>query len=139
MQVETAATLDGLAPDALALLDGATGLFSGRTWWKVVLAHALPAGAEACFVTVRARDAVVALVPMLRRCGRLASLTTPYSCEYAPLFAAGADQTTRVAAMAAFARFCRGSGVTRLDALPAEWNGLPDLLQQTASRSGRMH
>ena len=32
--------------------------------------------------------------------------------------------------MAAFARFCRrsGGGVTRLDALPEEWDGLPDLL-----------
>jgi CelD/BcsL family acetyltransferase involved in cellulose biosynthesis len=128
MKVETAATLDGLAPDALALLDDAPGLFSLRTWWEVVLAHALPADAEACFVTLRAGDAVVALVPMLRQRGRLAGLTTPYTCEYTPLFAAGADQTTRVAAMTAFARFCRGSGVTRLDALPAEWDGLPDLL-----------
>src|SRR3954453_22172316 len=133
MQTETTATLDGLATDALALLDRAPGLisgglFSGRAWWDVGLAHALPADAEACFVTLRSRGQVVALVPMLRQRGRLASLTTPYSCEYEPLFATGTDSTTRVAAMAAFARFCRGSGVTRLDALPAEWDGWPDLL-----------
>jgi hypothetical protein len=30
--------------------------------------------------------------------------------------------------MAAFARFCRSSGVTRLDATPVEWEGWPDLL-----------
>lgn len=127
MEIETTAVLGGLAPEALALLDGATGLFSGRAWWEVVLAHGLPADAKPCFVTLRAGDAVVALVPMLRQGGRLAGLTTPYTCDYAPLFAAGAEQASRVAAMAAFARFCRGSGVTRLDALPAEWDGLPDL------------
>jgi CelD/BcsL family acetyltransferase involved in cellulose biosynthesis len=138
MQIETAVTLDDLAVDALALLDRAPilpsgglfngGLFSGRAWWDVVLAHAMPVDAEACFVTLRSVGAVIALVPMLRQHGRLASLTTPYSCEYAPLFTAGADGATRVAAMAAFARFCRGCGVTRLDAVPAEWDGLPDLL-----------
>src|SRR6185437_15766075 len=121
MRIETATTLDSLAADAQALLDRALGPFNGRVWWEAVLAHALPADAEACFVTLRAGDAAVAVVPMLRRRGLLASLTTPYSCEYAPLFAAGADKTTRVAAMAAFAGFCRSSGVTRLDALPAEW------------------
>ena len=30
--------------------------------------------------------------------------------------------------MAAVCRHCRSHGVTRLDALPAEWDGLPDLL-----------
>src|SRR4051794_1118318 len=128
MRIEPATTLDGLAADALTLLDRAPGPFSGRAWWKVVLAHAMPADAEACFVTIRASGAVVALVPMLRQHGRLGSLTTPYSCAYAPLFAAGVDAAVRIAAMATLARFCRGSGVTRLDAMPAEWDGLPDLL-----------
>jgi CelD/BcsL family acetyltransferase involved in cellulose biosynthesis len=128
MEIGTAAKLDGLAADALALLDRPPGLFSGRAWWDVVLANALPGDAEACFVTIRTGDAIVALVPMLRQRGRLASLTTPYTCAYAPLFAAEADGGTRIAAMAALARFCRDSAVTRLDAMPAEWEGLPDLL-----------
>src|SRR5208337_5116416 len=99
-----------------------------------------PSGAEACFVTVRSGDDIVALVPMLRRLGRLDSLTTPYTCEYAPLFAAGLNSASRVAAMAEFSQFCRSSGVTRLDALPVEWDGLPDLLtgvRQAGMRAAR--
>jgi hypothetical protein len=64
---------------------------------------------------------------MLRTGKRLSGLTTPYSCEYVPLFAGGLDQASRVAAMAAFGRFCRSWGVVRVDALPAEWDGLADL------------
>jgi CelD/BcsL family acetyltransferase involved in cellulose biosynthesis len=57
----------------------------------------------------------------------LSSLTTPYSCVYRPLIASGLDQATRIAAMSAFARFCRPAGNVRLDALPAEWDGLAAL------------
>jgi len=116
-----------LPPDCQAFLARATGVFADRTWWKLVLAHAIPTGAAASFIAVWVAGAVVALVPVLRTGGRLAGLTTPYTCEYAPLLAAGAEHTERVAAMAAFGRFCRRLGVVRLDSLPAEWDGLADL------------
>ena len=129
-EVETFASAGVLPPDALALLDDAGGIFASRRWWDVVLRHAMPAGAEASFVAIRAgRPAgdVLALLPMLRTGNRLGSLTTPYTCEYAPLFAVGLDPLVRIAAMAVFGRFCRSAGVVRLDALPAEWNGLGEL------------
>jgi CelD/BcsL family acetyltransferase involved in cellulose biosynthesis len=122
------ASVDQLPADALALLDASAGLFGSRAWWRVVLSDAMPPGAEACFVTVRTGGTIVALMPMLRHRGRLDSLTTPYTCEYAPLFAAGLDRATRTEAMASFARLCRRSGITRLDSLPEAWDGLRDLL-----------
>jgi CelD/BcsL family acetyltransferase involved in cellulose biosynthesis len=102
------------------------GVFGDAGWWRVVLDHAMPPGESAAFVTVRAADRVIASVPMARSGRRLRSLTTPYSCVYQPDCV---DPAMRLAALTAFGRFCRraGDGVTRLDALPAEWDGLADL------------
>jgi CelD/BcsL family acetyltransferase involved in cellulose biosynthesis len=122
--VETYASLAALPPEALTLLDEAPGFFAGRAWWDVVLSHAMPAGGAAEFVVVRSAGRVAAVVPMLRTGRRLGSLTTPYTCEYVPLLAPGLDAVSRIAAMAAFGRSCRSAGVVRLDALPAEWDGL---------------
>jgi CelD/BcsL family acetyltransferase involved in cellulose biosynthesis len=134
-EVTTCAAPGLLPQDALTLLDQADGIFTSRTWWDVVLSHAMPAGAEASFVAIRVAGAIVAMLPMVRRDGRLDSLTTPYTCEYTPLFAAGLDRTVRIAAMAAFGAFCRRFGVVRLDALPAEWDGLA-VLEAGARRAG---
>ena len=124
--VDTYASIATLPPEALTLLDGASGFFAARAWWEVVQAHAMPAGAGTSFVVVRSEGQVVALLPMLRTGGRLSSLTTPYTCEYTPLFAPHLDAAARVSAMAAFGDLCRSSSVVRLDALPAEWDGLVD-------------
>jgi CelD/BcsL family acetyltransferase involved in cellulose biosynthesis len=134
-EIAVYAAADALPPDAQVLLgdtslgdtqlEDARSPFAGRAWWRVVLAHAMPAGDAAAFVVVRLHGKTVAVVPMLRSGS---SLTTPYTCDYTPLLAAGLDQPERIAALAAFARFCRSRGVTRLDAIPAEWAALPDLL-----------
>ena len=126
-EIETFSATEQLPPEALTLLDAATGIFMSRAWWDVVLSHAIPPGAEALFVTIRLAGKIVALMPMLRVNGRLASLTTPYSCEYKPLFAAGLDHADQFAAMAAFASLCKSSGVVRLEALPVGWNGPVDV------------
>ncbi len=136
-ETETYATIDQLPPEARQLLDAAAGIFSSPTWWNTVLSHAMPHGAEACFIVVRITGRIAALCPMLQTHGRLASLTTPYSCEYTPLLAAGLDQPDRLAAMTAFARLCRSAGTVRLDALPAEWSGLADL--EAGARQARLH
>ncbi|HEY1413321.1 MAG TPA: GNAT family N-acetyltransferase, partial [Rhodopila sp.] len=127
LTIGTFPTADVLPPDAMALLDTSTSIFSSLSWWNAVLAHAMPAGATAVFVTVRSGGRTVAVVPMLRNRGQLSSLTTPYTCWYAPLIAAGLDQPERIAAMAAFAGFGRSMATIRLDALPAAWDGLADL------------
>jgi CelD/BcsL family acetyltransferase involved in cellulose biosynthesis len=126
---EVFGSLAALPPDASALLDQAPGLFEGMRWWQVVVGHAMPEGAEPAFVVISEAGRIAAVLPMRRdpRPGGLSSLTTPYSCEYRPLFAAGLDHTARVGAMSAFARFCREFGAVRLDALPAEWDGIGDL------------
>jgi CelD/BcsL family acetyltransferase involved in cellulose biosynthesis len=127
MGITTFPTIRSLPVDVLALLDDITSLFTTLPWWNVVLAHATPACAETIFVAIRCRDHIVAVVPMLRAGGQLSSLTTPYSCIYRPLIASGLNQATRIAAMSAFARFCRPAGRVRLDALPEEWDGLAAL------------
>jgi CelD/BcsL family acetyltransferase involved in cellulose biosynthesis len=125
--VETFATTAALPSDALTLLDQADGIFASRTWWNVVLSHAMPAGAQAVFMAIRSGQQILALLPMLLTAGRLQSLTTPYSCEYTPLVAVGLAPATRIGAMVAFARACRRFGIVRLDAIPAEWSGLAEL------------
>ena len=126
-----------LSPDGQALLDSAASMFSGRSWWNVVLAHALPAETTAAFIAIRIGGGVAALCPMLRQDGRLHGLTTPYTCDYMPLFAAGLDRASRVAAMTAFARHLRNQGTVRLDALPLEWDALPDL--EAGARQAGLH
>lgn len=125
--IATFPTIRSLPADVLALLDDITSPFMTLPWWNVVVAHAMQAHAETTFVAIRYRGDIVAVVPMLRAGGQLSSLTTPYSCVYRPLIASGLDQATRIAAMSAFARFCRPAGNVRLDALPAEWDGLAAL------------
>jgi CelD/BcsL family acetyltransferase involved in cellulose biosynthesis len=125
--VETFDSIAALPPEALTLMDDAAGIFAGRDWWNVVLAHAMPAGAVASFVGIRSGGKIVALLPMLLASGQLGSLTTPYTCLYAPLFVRGLGQPARITAMTAFGGFCRTYGVVRIDALSAEWDGLGDL------------
>lgn len=135
LSAEVAAGWNALAPDARALLEHAEGIFADSVWWRVVLAHAIPPRSEAAFVTIRSAERVVALVPVLRFGRSIGGLTTPYSCEYTPSFAAGLDGRIRTDAMAAFARFARSAGVVRIDALPVEWEGL-GRLEAGARRAG---
>lgn len=122
-----------LPEDASRLLDSETGLFASRAWWDVVWANAIPEGAEPGIVVVRLDGRAAALIPVLRQHGALGVLTTPYSCDYTPVFAPGAD---REAAVALFGRgVCRRAGTFRFDALPAEWPGLP-ALESGAARAG---
>ena len=95
----------------------------------------MPPGAKAAFIVVRSAGRVLALLPMLRIDRRLAGLTTPYTCEYTPLFAPGLDREARIAAMTAFGGFCRSFGTVRVDALSAECDDLIDL-EVGARRAG---
>jgi CelD/BcsL family acetyltransferase involved in cellulose biosynthesis len=130
VSIETFATTKALPPDALALLDEAGSVFAGRSWWDVVLSDAMPPGASAVLMVCRAGGRVAAVIPMLRPRvrGGLQSLTTPYSCRYTPVVASSLGSARRIAVLRAFSDFCRPGGVIRLDAIPAEWDGLPDLL-----------
>ena len=123
-QIETFSSIDALPDDAGVLFAGVGTLFARPAWWRTVLADALPAGAEACFVLCRIDGAPAGLFPMLRTPG-WSSFTTPYTCVYTPLIAPGADAA---AACRAFGRYCRRFPTTRIDALPLEWRYLPALI-----------
>lgn len=120
-EAEVVRSIDAL-PDAL--FAAADSFFATAPWWRTVLADATPPDADAHFVVCRAGSSV-GLFPMLGR----DSFTTPYTCRYAPSFV-GEDI---VGVCTAFARHCRRHGVTRLDALPAEWPHLPALIQGAAA------
>jgi hypothetical protein len=68
---------------------------------------------------------------------RLDSLTTPYTCLYAPALAGWLDETERQAVFQLFGRACRGWAVTRLDAIDAEWPFLDLLI--AGGRSAGLH
>ena len=134
---QVASAVEQLPPEALALLDAEPSIFNSQTWWRVVLSHAMPLGAAAAFIVIRLAGRIAAVVPMLRTGATLGSLTTPYSCEYAPSFAIDLGKPGRLAAMAAFAQLCRAYGTVRLDTLPAQWDGLPDL--EAGARQAGLH
>jgi hypothetical protein len=126
------ADLDALPAGAGALFaQGAgAGLFGSRAWFRTVIDHGMPEGARACFAVWPDPEAPLALFPLRRAAGAsLASLTTPYSCLYAPLLAASLDADGLARAGAAFGRFCRPSGVVRLDALDGDAPALAALLR----------
>jgi len=52
-------------------------------------------------------------MPVLRTGRHIDALTTPYTCAYTPVAAAGE----------ALGRLCRVGGVSRIDAVPEEWEG----------------
>ena len=116
-RVETFASLDALPDDAVALFALAYNFFATRAWWEIVWAHATPPNAVPHLVLVRRGSVPLGLFPML--CdpagSGLRAFTTPYSCRYEPLVAP--DCLDRAAVFTAFARYCRSSPTTRLDAL----------------------
>jgi hypothetical protein len=102
-------------PDAVAPLFASAGsIFSTRVWWRTVLSEAMPEAAEARFLVCRTGEATGLFPLLFSQADGLRAFTTPYTCEYAPLIGGPA-------VFEAFGRYCRGHGVVRLDAIPAEW------------------
>jgi hypothetical protein len=97
----------------------AQAVFSSRPWYETVITDALPAAATPCFVVARESEAR-AVFALRREHAAVASLTTPYTCLYAPIFAPDLSAAARLAAATGFARFCRREAVIRLDALASE-------------------
>ncbi len=130
VRLQEFATLDALPAGTDRLFAASPSLFHSRAWWRTVLACGMPDHARACFLLVWADNAPAALFPLqrLEAGGALASLTTPYTCEYTPLLAPGLTAAVLADVFAAFARFCRGWATTRLDALPDDWPALPACL-----------
>ena len=102
---------------------GTPDFFAGRVWYDTLLAHALPIGAQPWLALCGADEGV--LVPLLRQDGRWGSLAGPYSLEWRPLPAPGADLRE---AGRGLARLLAGRPPTRLDALDGDAPGLDDIL-----------
>jgi hypothetical protein len=90
--------------------------FSTLAWYASTLEAALPAGATACFQVVAVEGVVQAVLPMLLKAGRLSALTTPYTCLWQPLLAAGADP---VGVGRTLAPLWRRAAPVRLDCVPS--------------------
>jgi CelD/BcsL family acetyltransferase involved in cellulose biosynthesis len=116
-RIELYECLDALPADARPLFAAAGTFFSTRTWWEIVLAHAIPRNATPRLLLIRQNGKAKALFPMLvdPAHGGFRALTTPYTSIYEPLIAT--NGTDRAAIFTAFARFCRSFATTRLDAL----------------------
>ena len=122
---------DALPAGADTLFAGAAqaSLFGSRAWYRNVVDHALAPGAQARFAVWPDRGEPLAVFPMRRSAsGALESLTTPYTCLYAPLLASVLDGAGVARAGMAFGRFCRAAASVRLDALAADWPSLGPLL-----------
>ena len=121
-----------LPPDAEALFaDPSTGsLFSTRDWYHCVIGAALPEAMRPVLVLCQQDGEARALFPLKRHGGgSLESLTTPYTCLYQPLVAAGATGETLFLIGRSFARFCHSHGAIRIEALDPDWPGLQPLLR----------
>ena len=105
------------------------GLFASRCWYEVVVDHGMAAGARPQFAVWSDRAGPALIVPLQRLAdGQVQSLTTPYTCLYAPLLAPDLGPAAIQRAGLALGRFCRASAKVRLDSLDAGAAGLEPLL-----------
>jgi hypothetical protein len=98
--------------------------FASRAWYDTLTRHALPEDAEP--VLALAEDA--ALLPLLRRGGRLSALVSPYTLDWRPLAAPDADAAALREAGRSRGRLPRGGPPVPLDTIDPETPGLDPLL-----------
>lgn len=99
--------------------------FASRLWYDTLINHALPPDAEPLLAL--AED--LALLPLMRQGGRLSALISPYTLDWRPLPARGANAAMLGMAGHAFARLLRRRPPVTLDTLDAEAPGLAPLLE----------
>lgn len=125
-------TTTAALPDAAQALfgaDPALGFQSTRAWYDLVGATAVPAGSRPGYLLCTEAGQPAALFPLLDGAdGTRTSLTTPYTTLHQPLVAPGLDNPALRRAFRAFGRACRAWPTVRLEALDADWAGLPSLL-----------
>lgn len=101
-------------PDRVRLLaePPSRDLWASALWFETTLAHALPRGEEPLWL-----PAGRAVLPLFRRRGRLAALTTPYTQAWRPLAPADAGAAEWRESGLALARALRFRPPARLDAI----------------------
>lgn len=124
LRVEVVPEVSALGAEWDPLFACGAGLQSTRAWFEATEAAALPQGATARYVVMRASGAPAALVPLKAGPGQgLSSLTSPYTVLYQPLMAPGLSPDAIRDVGAAFGRHCRGAGLVVLEALDPGWPG----------------
>ena len=124
----TPATLPDAA-QALFGADPALGFQSSRAWYEIAGALAVPAGSRPAYLLCTEAGRPAALFPLLDGAdGARTSLTTPYTTLHQPLVAPGLDDAALRRAARAFGLACRAWPTMRIEALDADWAGLPPLL-----------
>lgn len=118
--------------DAVLAAPGEGSFFLSRLWFDTLVAHAVPSDGDPLVATDPDRTAVLTL---LRRNGRLASLAGPYSLAWQPIVAPGTDAAAMVAAGRSLARLVRGSPPMMLDLIDPALPMLPAFL--AGLRAGR--
>lgn len=107
--------LQALPPGADALLaaGAAESFFHSETWFRLVCRHALPADRAPLFLTASRDGRAMAMLALARSRAAVTGLECPYTCRYAPLFAADVADGDA----AALLRSLRAFASVRLDAL----------------------
>jgi hypothetical protein len=107
--------LETLPEAALALLPpAARDLFASRLWFETIRDHAAPGGVAARYALIGEADPAMLLPVWCDARGVTAGLASPYTLEFRPVLAPGAEASV---AGAAFAGSCRRRPPVRLDAL----------------------
>lgn len=98
-------SLDSLGPEWDDAFAAGVGVQTSRAWFEASATAALPPGARHHMLAATENGRPIALFPMLAGPGRrFGSLTTPYTCIYAPLLQPGAPVPSLRAAFATFGR-----------------------------------
>ena len=129
LTLQAADSLVAAGPEWEPLFDAGPGFQSQRAWFDALVDAALPHGSRPLVWMVRDGGRPLLLLPMLAGPGRrLGSLTAAYTCLFQPLAAPGATGAALREAGAVVGRACRAWPTATLEALDADWPGLPPLL-----------
>ncbi len=125
--IQTAAfgSMASLGPEWDGVFATGPGLQSRRMWFEATEKAALPPGTTPHIVTVHDDGTALAALPIQSAGNHATSLTSPYTVQFQPLLAPGADpaQVGR-----ALGHHLRRWSLIRLEALDPEWPGLIPLL-----------
>lgn len=129
LTLQAASSLAAAGPEWEPLFEAGPGFQSQRAWFDAIVEAALPQDARPLVWMVRDGERPLLLLPMLSGPGRrLGSLTAAYTCQFQPLAAPGTAGTAFKEAGTLIGNACRAWPAATLEALDADWPGLPPFL-----------
>ncbi len=125
IQTTAFGAITSLGPEWDRVFAAGPGLQSRRIWFEATEQAALPPGATSHILTVHDDGQPLAILPLQAAGGQATSLTSPYTVQYQPLLAHGADPLLIGRALG---QQLRRWPLIRLEALDPDWPGLDPLL-----------